>query len=114
MLEHVLADVVVEFGEDLGQGLRRDGRNQLLAVVGRQEPHQVGDVGRVQVADEFGQLGRVATVGRLDHHLHIAWVEGVVVAERQAIERLGRGLQRGRSEIDGGAGHAPLPSLSAK
>ena len=51
--------LVVQLGQDLGQQLRRQLRDQLLAVLGRQEAHQVGDVGRVQGFQQLAQaLGR--------------------------------------------------------
>jgi len=43
-------------------------RDQFLAVVSRQEAHQIGDVGRVQRAQEFAQALSVPAVEGVDHH----------------------------------------------
>ena len=74
MLEHLLADLGVELGEHLAQDLGVEVRDQLLAVVGRQEAHQVGDVGRVQGAQQFAQPLGVAAVERVDHHRHVVGI----------------------------------------
>ena len=44
-LDDFLTDVVVEFRQDVGQGVGGNPRNDLLAVIFRQEAQQVGDIG---------------------------------------------------------------------
>ncbi len=65
-------------------------RDHLFAVAGRQEAHQVGDVGRVQGVDQLAQAFGVAAVGRVDDHLDVFGIERVVVAEGEVFQVLGR------------------------
>jgi hypothetical protein len=87
-LQHLLAQVVVQLGDDLAQPFRIQDRDHLFAVGGRQEAHQVGDVGRIQGVDQLAQPRGVAAVGRVDDHLDIVGIERVVVAEREVFQIL--------------------------
>jgi hypothetical protein len=100
-LQHLLAQVVVQLGDDLAQPFGVEDRDHLLAVVSRQEAHQVGDVGRLQRVDQLAQARGVAAVGRVDDHLDVFGIEGVVVAKGEVFQilgglGLGKRLWRGR------------------
>jgi len=90
-VEDLLAQVVVQFGQHLGEGLRIETGNDLLAVVRVEEAHQVGHVLRPQGADQLTQPLGVAAVGGVDDHVDVFGIEGVVVAQREVFEVLGRG-----------------------
>jgi hypothetical protein len=90
-LQNLLAEVVVQLGQHLGEGLRIETGDDLLAVVRGEKAHQVGHVLRAQGPDQFAQTFGVAAVGGVDDHVHVGGVEGVVVAEREILEILGRG-----------------------
>ena len=62
-LQHLLADAVVQFRQGLGQKLRRQPQDHDRAMLGRQEAHQVGDIGGVQVFQQGTQPHPVAVVG---------------------------------------------------
>ena len=64
-LQHLLADVVVQLGQGFRQKLRRQPQHHDRAMLGRQEAHQVGDVGGVQVFQQGAQPHAVAVVGRV-------------------------------------------------
>ena len=112
-LQEVLADLRLDLGEDLGQGLGVEVGHHLLAVGGRQEAHQVGDVGGVQGGQQLAQALGVAAVGGVHHKGDEVGIEGVVVAEGEVLEVLGGG--RGEVHVIaqgmfGVAAHADLPS----
>ncbi len=116
-LQHFLAQVLVHLRDDLAQRLGVEQRDHVLAVVGGQEAHQVGDVGRLQRRHQLAQALQVAAVDGVDHHVDIVGIEGVVVAQGQVFQLLGRlGLgqrnvvQRLFGQFGGVPGHGGLLS----
>ncbi len=71
MLEEVFPNLGVELGQHLTQRLGIEVGRQFLAVVRREEAHQVGDIGRVQGRQQLTQALGVAAIERVGHHRHI-------------------------------------------
>jgi len=90
-------------------------RQELFAVLGRQEAHQVGDVFRTQGGQKVAQPFLVAAIERIGHQGHELGIEGIVLAEREIFEILvalsGRGLRQfGGGEVVRFAAQADLPA----
>ena len=106
-LDHVLADVVVEFGDDLAGHQVGDGRSQRAALVGFEQFEQVGDVGRVERLDQFVGArvirrppARRARYGRM---------RASAGSPRRAVRLLGRGGGIGLQLVEIGFGHGRFP-----
>ena len=64
--QHLLADAVIQFREGFRQQLGRQPQHHDAAMFGCQEPHQIGDVGRMEVLEQGAQSLAVAVVSGID------------------------------------------------
>ena len=110
MFEDVLADRALELAEHLAEVVGREQRDQLLAIVGREEAHQIGEVGRVQGRDQLAQTRGVAAIGGVDHHVDIGRVQRIVVAKGEILQVFGGGRSQGLVRR---SGHAVYPVVFA-
>ncbi len=80
-LQHLFPNPVVQFGQGLGQQLRRQPQHHDGAVFRRQEAHQVGDVGGVQILEQRTQPHAVAVVGGVHDFLDELRGEDIVLVQ---------------------------------
>ena len=86
-LDQSLADVIVEFGEDLAAHQVRDRLGQRHALVGIDQFEQIGDVGRVQRLDQRVDFVDLAGFQRRAHPAHEVTLQMIVRIKALAFAR---------------------------
>ena len=99
LVEQVLANVIVEFGQHVGADDAGERLDQPLALVPLGELDQVGDVGRVERLDEPASGLVIALVDRIEDAVHEFRAQAVFLVDRGAVGGVRFGDQVGSDAV---------------
>ena len=112
LVDHVLADMLVELGIDVGVDNSGERLDQVPALVGRSELDQVGDVGGVEVGDQGARRLVVAVGDRVEHFANEARAKPVfLVVDAIRLASAFRLMRRGGDGVAFAHASSPRPAL---
>ncbi len=107
LVDHVLADVLVEFGIDVGVDDSGQRLDQVGALVAGRQLDQVGDVGGVKLGHQRARGFVVAVGDRVEHFAHEFRTKPILLVVNPILLRNARLMRRGGDGV--AVAHAPLP-----